>query len=361
MDMIQWNSDAAHTAEALVVGEKVDAAEPSLNRLSAIYKNGFTKYSNPLGDANTVEFIISHDEKGNHDKNLVAKIAAKDLDIFNNSPDGPTGNKIINALIDSYINSDKKSIMSAEEQSQMGLRRTIDFAKFDAAYKRAEARRRVALAELAIRPGGPKMINQGAERVHNRLKFFADLSPEKNAALSNSKKYDAGVPALNECKLDNYGFDSKKINLWKKLSDITSENEALTSGKRKYADLIKDFVSEGPDDKVYEVLRTNDTDLTKKPNNEIFTILNYGDKDYKEYGIKMTNELAQPDSNWRLSKGIWEVIFHSEDPKYSNHPIPEEFRIKEGTRFIADGKEIILPLFRNSAIILKKISKHAKI
>jgi len=348
----QWNTDFSHTTEALAIGEEVMGHGPSLNALSKHYKNGFRNYDKPVGDANTVEFVLSHDEIGNHNKNLIAKIAAKDLKIFEKTKGGGSqGNIIINSLIDSYLKNNRKDIMSDEDQRKLNLTQTIKFQDFDAAYKRAESRNRLALTELHIRPGGPKLLYAGEENEHSRLTFHLDLSPETVRKESKKKGYDAGFPTHIACKLDNYKIDTKKVNLLTKLAGLVKENEALSSGKREYGKLIKDYTYENDQNKVYEVLRTNSS-----KNNQIFTILNYGDKDYKQYGIKMTNKGAQPNPSWRLSKGTWEVALNTEDKKYSNNSTPEELIAKEGTVFTTDGNnEIIMPLPRNSAIILKKI------
>lgn len=353
MGLVQWNTDSSHTAEALAVGEETMGAPPSLGRLSEHYRNGFSDYKMPIGDANTVESVLSHDESGNHNKNLIAKIAAKSLGIFNRiNGGGSQGNIVINALVDSYLKNDRKSIMSETDQNNLGVTNTVNYKEFDSAYKRAEARNRLALTELHIRSGGPKMLYQGEENEHNRFTFFMDLSPERVNQESAKKGYDAGYTTYEACKLDNYEVDTKKVNLLTRLADLVKENEALSSGKREYGNLIKDYVLEGGQDKVYEVLRSNSS-----KDNQIMTIMNYGDKDYNKYGLKMTNKDGQPNPDWRLSKGTWQVVLNTEDKKYSNNSTAEELLAKEGTTFTTDGNsEIVMPLPRNSAIMLKKIS-----
>ena len=353
MGLVQWNTDSSHTAEALAVGEEIMGAAPSLGRLSAHYKNGFADYGTPVGEANTVESILSHDESGNHNKNLMAKIMAKSLGIYNRiNGTGSQGNIVINALIDSYLINNRKSIMSKTDQEALGVTNTVSYNDFANAYKGAEAKNRLALTELHIRPGGPKMLYQGEENEHNRFTFFLDLSPEKVSQESVKKGYDAGRSTFEACKLDNYNVDSKKVNLLTRLADLVKENEALSSGKREYGNLMKDYVYENDQNKVYEVLRTNSS-----KDNQIFTILNYGDKDYNQYGVKMTNSGAQPNSSFRLDKGTWEVVLNTESKKYSNNSTPEELVAKEGSKFTTDGNsEVVIPLPRNSAIMLKKIS-----
>ncbi len=182
----------------------------------------------------------------------------------------------------------------------------ITYNRIKKAFNDSMAQNKMALA-LTYSTPGPKMTFQGDENADlTPFRFFRQFeSVPYEEYLYTEKGYEPGMDALRESTLGeiNYSESGKKrmeqfANLAKDLNKLNNENSAIRTG---YID--KSTIIDHPMSQVIGYC-SKDT----ATNNEIFTITNAGETNYRE---EKDNEY------WiKFPKGRWVEVLNTDDEKY---------------------------------------------
>lgn len=306
----QWNFDFQHTLESLATNNKVmNDFYPSVGDLAQEMKYNFRWSANdgvdlPLPQGHTnMNYVMSHDEAGNRDgTRLITKILQNRLGLFNHLKSlgyddcraGQGAAAIAVELQKAFTTGDDRDFSNIVRGNKLNVTKE----SFAARLEESKSINKVAIGAVFVAPG-PKMMLMGDERGELApFKFFSQYPVEKLAEKISGpgdKGYLINERAFEASKVDQEGAtDPKMKKFTQDLAKLFYNNPCLHNGDNTKVQTVVHEQS-----KVLGIHRY-------EGDNELFTVLNFGECECGDYGIA-------------FPKGKWQQVLSSNEEQYGGY------------------------------------------